>query len=204
MNVWYVSYGFNLSQKRFSCYIEGGIPEGSEKEERGCKNTAPPKKIKKAMLPYPLYFMKEKSKWGKGGVAFISPRQCKDSKTYARRYLITDEQFREVVEQENNADSLNINVHDIIDKGYLDVTEGWYGRILYLGKEEGAPMFTFTNPDAMGTHAFTIPPPAYLSMISHGLKEIGLAKEEIAKYLLTKPGIDGKFTKDSLFRYIFR
>ncbi|MFD1385302.1 hypothetical protein ACFQ4Z_00700 [Oceanobacillus oncorhynchi subsp. oncorhynchi] len=203
MDVWYVSYGSNISENRFSCYIEGGIPEGSEKEEKGCENTTPPKKVKKAELPYPLYFTKEKSKWGKGGVAFIGHKSNKDTKTYARKYLITDEQFGEVVEQENNVDALNINVQDIMNKGYVDLKAGWYGRVIYLGKEEGAPMFTFTNPDVMGTHEFTTPPQSYLSMISRGLKEIGLAKEEIVEYFLTKPGIEGKFTKDSLFRYIY-
>lgn len=47
----------------------------------------------KAMLSYPLYFMKEKSKWGKAGVAFIVHQQDKDTKTYARKYLIADGQF---------------------------------------------------------------------------------------------------------------
>ncbi|WP_244444942.1 hypothetical protein [Oceanobacillus jeddahense] len=148
--------------------------------------------------------MKEKSKWGQGGVAFIDHIPNKYTKTYARKYLITDEQFGEVVEQENNVDALNIDVQDIMDQGYVDLTEGWYGRVIYLGEEDGAPMFTFTNPDAIGTHEFTIPPSSYLSMISRGLKEVGLTQEEVVEYFLTKPGIDGEFTKDSLFQYIFR
>jgi hypothetical protein len=204
MDVWYVSYGSNLSENRFSCYIEGGMPEGSNKAERGCVNQTPPKRVETAKLPYPLYFMREKSKWGKGGVAFIGHEKEDHAETFARKYLITDQQFGEVVEQENNMDSLNINVIDIIGKGYADLTAGWYGRVLYLGETQGAPMFTFTSSNAIGDHDFTIPPPTYLSMISRGLKEIGLAEEEIVEYFLTKPGIEGEFTKDSLFRYIFR
>lgn len=203
MDIWYVSYGSNLSENRFSCYIEGGMPEGSDKAERGCVNQTPPKKTDKAELPYPLYFMREKSQWGKGGVAFIGHEQGRAA-TIARKYLITDEQFGEVVEQENNMDSLNINIQDIINKGHIDLTAGWYGRVLYLGEAEGAPMFTFTSSNAMGDYDFTTPPPTYLSMISRGLKEVGLAEEEIVEYFLTKPGIEGEFTKDSLFRYIFR
>ncbi|MEK4298213.1 hypothetical protein MKY30_02170 [Oceanobacillus sp. FSL W8-0428] len=203
MDVWYVSYGSNISKDRFACYIEGGIPEGSEKEERGCKNTTPPKKTTKAILPYPLYFMKEESKWGEGGVAFIGHEPDNDTRTYARKYLITDEQFGEVVEQENNVDALHINVQDVMDKGYVDLEEGWYGRVIYLGKEDGAPMFTFTSPDVMGTHGFSTPPQSYLSMISRGLKEIGLTEEDIVEYFLSKPGIEGEFTEDSLFGYIF-
>ncbi len=55
MEVWYVSYGSNISEK-----------------------------------PFPV-ILKE---------AFLN----------ARKYLITDEQFGEVVEQENNVDALNINL----------------------------------------------------------------------------------------------
>ncbi|GEN86985.1 hypothetical protein MKY30_02130 [Oceanobacillus sp. FSL W8-0428] len=94
--------------------------------------------------------IKEESKWGEGGVAFIGHESNKDTKTYARKYLNTDEQFGEVVEQENNVDALHINVQDIMDKGYVDLEADWYGRAIYLGKEDGAPMFTFTNPDVMG------------------------------------------------------
>lgn len=204
MDVWYVSYGSNLSESRFLCYIEGGTPEGSQKAERGCVNQTPPKKTEKAALPYPLYFMREKSKWGKGGVAFIGHKKNKNTSTFARKYLITDEQFREVVEQENNIDSLRLHLPDIISQGYMDVTTGWYGRVLYLGKADGAPMFTFTSSTPMGLYEFTLPPPTYLSMISRGLKEVGLAEEEIVEYFLTKPGIEGKFTKEAMFRYIFR
>ena len=204
MDVWYVSYGSNISESRFSCYIEGGMPEGSNKVERGCANQTPPKKVEKATLPFPLYFMREKSKWGKGGVAFIGHEKDPHTTTFARKYLITDEQFREVVEQENNMDSLNINIEDIINRGFVDLTAGWYGRVIYLGEAEGAPMFTFTSSNAMGDYDFTNPPPTYLYMISRGLKEVGLAEKDIVDYFLTKPGIKGKFTKDSLFRYIFR
>ena len=64
-------------------------------------------------------------------------------------------------------------------------------------------MFAFTSPDVMGTYEFTAPPQSYLSMISRGLKEIGITKEEIVEYFLTNPEIEGESTRDLLFRYIF-
>jgi|SRR5690625_926565 len=205
MDIWYVSYGSNLCETRFSCYIEGGMPEGSDKTERGCLNQTLPKRTEKAELPYALYFMKEKSKWGKGGVAFIDhKKEDRKTTTIARKYLITDEQFREVVEQENNVDTLSLPVQEIMDKGYIDLTSGWYGRVLYLGEAEGSPMFTFTSSRPMGEYDFTIPPPTYLSMISRGLKEVGMRREEIVEYFIGKPGIKGNFTSDSLYQYIFR
>ncbi|GAB3798444.1 hypothetical protein [Virgibacillus kimchii] len=204
MDVWYVSYGSNLCESRFSCYIEGGMPEGSEKAERGCMNRTPPKRTEKAELPYSLYFMKEKSKWGQGGVAFIDHKKEDRNTTIARKYLITEDQFREVVEQENNVDNLELPVPDIIKKGHMDLTPGWYGRVLYLGESEGAPMFTFTNAKPMGEYNFTIPPSTYLSMISRGLKETGMEKDEMVEYFMEKPGVKGKFTSESLYQYIFR
>lgn len=65
MDVWYVSYGSNISENRFSCYIEGGIPEGSEKEEKGCENTTPPKKVK-SRAPLSSLFYKGKKQMGQG------------------------------------------------------------------------------------------------------------------------------------------
>ncbi|MCT1901938.1 hypothetical protein [Oceanobacillus sojae] len=59
----------------------------------------------------------ERSKRWKGGVAIIGHEPDREIKTYARKYLIIDEQLGEVVEQGNNADALYINVQDIMDKG---------------------------------------------------------------------------------------
>ncbi|WP_164214732.1 hypothetical protein [Virgibacillus sp. YIM 98842] len=204
MDVWYVSYGSNLCKSRFSCYIKGGTPEGSDKAERGCLNQTPPKRTEIAELPYSLYFMREKSKWGKGGVAFIDHEKEDQQTTIARKYLITDDQFREVVEQENNVEKLHLPLEKIIDNGYIDLTPSWYDRVLYVGETEGAPMFTFTNSSPMGENDFTTPPSTYLSMISRGLKEVGLKKEEIVDYFIGKPGIENHFTRESLYQYIFQ
>ncbi|WP_163970259.1 hypothetical protein [Oceanobacillus halotolerans] len=204
MDVWYVSYGSNICEDRFLCYIYGGTPEGSEKREVGCHDKTPPKRSEKAEIPYPLYFAKEKSKWGKGGVAFIGNETKREELTIARKYLITAEQFCEVVEQENNNQRLDIDVNKIISEGHLDINAGWYGRLMYLGDKNGNPMFTFTNTEPMTDQTFTIPPSTYLSIIGRGLLELGLTDEAVAEYFLLKRGIKGKFTKESLYNYIFR
>lgn len=72
--VWYVSYGSNLMEERFHCYIKGGIPAGSNEAEKGCRDHTLPVHNKGCELPYPLYFAKDTSKWGTGGVAFIGHR----------------------------------------------------------------------------------------------------------------------------------
>ncbi|MFD1360754.1 hypothetical protein [Lentibacillus salinarum] len=203
MNVWYVSYGSNICEDRFLCYIYGGAPEGSNQAEAGCSDKTPPKSTGIAELPYKLYFAKEESKWGKGGVAFIDHEKNTESKTFARKYLITAEQFTGVVEQENNAKCLTIDVNKIINNGYLDITAGWYGRLIYLGDNAGSPMMTFTDTKDMKRQIITPPPTSYLTTVARGLKELGLTKEEIIDYFLTTKGIESFFTRDSLYQYMF-
>ncbi|MGV3465742.1 MAG: hypothetical protein ACO1OT_10670 [Heyndrickxia sp.] len=203
MNVWYVSYGSNLYRDRFMCYIQGGRPEGSEKVEKGCRDQTPPEADEKIELSYPLYFAKDRSKWGEGGVAFIDHEEQADVKTISRMYLITNEQFEDVVAQENNQDTLSIDLHNVIENGYLDINKSWYGRIVFLGYKEGAPMFTFTNPVSMSSEIFCTPPSSYLKIISKGLEELGLTREEIVHYFTQCGGIQDSFTNVELFRYIF-
>jgi hypothetical protein len=203
MNVWYVSYGSNICKDRFMCYINGEKPEGSVKQEKGCRDKTPPKADEKIDLTYPLYFAKEKSKWGTGGVAFIGHKELVEDKTIGRMYLITNEQFVDVVAQENNLDHLYINLNEVMEKGYKDMNDGWYGRIMYLGLKGDAPMFSFTNPKPIGADRFSLPSSAYLKTISKGLLEIGLSKEEIVLYFNQCSGIKDRFTNEELHQYIY-
>ncbi|PKR85581.1 hypothetical protein [Heyndrickxia camelliae] len=204
MNVWYVSYGSNLYRDRFMCYIQGGQPEGSEKVEKGCRDQTPPKADEKIELRYPLYFAKNRSKWGKGGVAFIDHQENPDVKTIGRMYLITNEQFEDVVAQENNEENLTIPLEKVIDNGFHNINENWYGRIVFLGYKEGAPMFTFTNPVSMNGETFFTPPSSYVKIISKGLEELGMSRNDIVHYFKQCGGIKDSFTKEQLYRYIYR
>src|SRR5436305_7842838 len=99
--IWYASYGSNLSyQKRFMCYIAGGRPAGSQNTNPGCRDKTPPIDNKPIAIHLDLYFA-EYSQWWNGGVAFIK-RGNERSKTLGRIYLITDDQFNDVVLQENS------------------------------------------------------------------------------------------------------
>ncbi|WP_188454222.1 hypothetical protein [Virgibacillus oceani] len=203
MDVWYVSYGSNLCEDRFMCYINGDRPLGSDQRETGCHDKTPPKASRKAAIPYPLYFAKEQSKWGIGGVAFIGHDQNVYETTIGRMFLITDEQFSEVVSQENNKRKLRINFSSVIARGYQQITDGWYGRIIYLGDKEGYPMFTFTSNAPMDKYLYNKPSSAYLSTIANGLLELGLGHSEIIDYFYGKRGIKGHFSREKLFNYTF-
>src|SRR5699024_7660455 len=173
------SYGSNLSVDRFLCYIEGGAPEGSTEAELGCFDKTPPKENVKMEIPYPLYFSKERSKWGEGGVAFIDHHPADNTETIGRLFLITENQFKDVVAQENNETTIDIDLKTIIKQGYAKVTDGWYGRMMYLGTKEGAPIFTFTSNTPMSDQKFNKPAKPYIQTIADGLMKMNMSKQDI-------------------------
>ncbi|MBY6037831.1 hypothetical protein KUV80_14255 [Fictibacillus nanhaiensis] len=196
--VWYVSYGSNLMEHRFLCYILGDQPEGSSQRERGCRNPAMPLKNGKTTLSYPLYFAGERTKWGNGGVAFIGHEKNERYKTYGRKYLITVEQFLDVTAQENSCDEIEADLEEVIQKGYIHFGKGWYSRMVYLGEEEGYPMVTFTCNLDLNEQQLNSPPIAYLTTIAKGLSQVGLTKEEAVTYFANTPGILGKMSEQEI------
>lgn len=186
--VWYVSYGSNLMEQRFHCYIKGGIPTGSTQAEIGCRDKTLPLQNRACVLPYSLYFTKDKSKWGKGGVAFIGHQEDLQEQTMARQYLITFDQFVDVVAQENQADASGLSFDELVEKGSVTLDDGWYGRVVYLGMDEGYPKVTFTNPQELGSEPFVSPAHPYTKTISNGLAELGFSAEEAVNYLRKKHG----------------
>ncbi|WP_332697122.1 hypothetical protein [Halalkalibacter lacteus] len=191
--IWYASYGSNLSKDRFLCYIRGGKPMGSEKVEVGCTDQSPPLKEATYVMNYPLYFAKESHRWQKQGVAFIGLSKDEKYKTYSRKYLIKEEQFMDVVKQENNGVELHIDLNEVMENGYKTLRDSWYGTILYLGKEEGIPIFTFTADWDLDV-PFNKPSNEYLRMIIEGLKKnVKLSGPEIIDYLCVKPGVTGHY-----------
>lgn len=186
--IWYLSYGSNLSRQRFLCYIQGGKPIGSNKEERGCKDHSLPIKDEPYVFSFPLYFARHSKRWD-GGVAYVDIEKDVNSKTLGRMYLITKEQFTDVVAQETNNEKVNINFEEVIKDGSKQVTTGTYGNILYLGTKDEYPIFTFTSNDKMENVPLNRPTKPYVDMIIRGLVEtFDFSEEEAYKYLSTIPG----------------
>lgn len=188
MDVWYFSYGSNILVDRFLCYIHGGTPTGSTRAEVGCEDKTSPKETHEMSIPHPLYFSKERSKWGEGGVAFIDHQPVDNSETIGRVFLITENQFKDVIAQENNETTIDIDLQTIIKQGYAKVTDGWYGRVMYLGKKEGAPIFTFTSNTPMDEQKIKKPAKSYIKTITDGLMKMNMSKQDIGDYLSGKHG----------------
>ncbi|WP_297096878.1 hypothetical protein [uncultured Draconibacterium sp.] len=198
-HIWYASYGSNLLEERFLCYILGGQPKGAKSITPGCSDKSLPLKNKKILINSELYFAKESKTWSKGGVAFIKTQFDKLQKTYGRMYLISEEQFVEVVKQEINLkEKLVIDFKSIAERGSMIVKENsWYGNVIFLGMDGEFPIFTFTFQDNI--QKFNKPSPEYLKTIINGLKETyDFKNDEISDYLLSKNGISGNYSINEL------
>ncbi len=187
--VWYVSYGSNMLRSRFYCYIQGGIPKGSVKYHTGCRDKSFPLKEKNIIIHRELYFAKGQSSWGRGGVAFIKPELDDNICTYGKMYLITKEQFEDVVRQENDlSGDLNLNMDAIIEMKYMKVfNDAWYDQINFIGFDENWPVFTFTHHSFLNRELCP-PNHNYINCLRDGLMEAYRFTDEEALYYLKSHG----------------
>ncbi len=207
--VWYVCYGSNLLEERFLCYVRGGVIPGNTLSERGAQDPTLPVRSEKCTIDHELFFSTPSKKWFGSGVAYINSQKIKqagkgkavndlDSRGYSRlfargvtlgrRYLITLEQFLDVVRQENSLPAdcdIPIDFAKLRSEGSQIVLPGtYYGRLLYLGDADGYPSYSFTCiPDMSEMERAPLFGP-YYDVIAGGLKEtFQLSDKKIAEYL---------------------
>lgn len=192
--IWYAAYGSNLSRVRFDHYLRGGTPEGAGRTYPGCRDHSDPVDVKASEIDRELLFGGTSRTWG-GGVAFVDPERSTQT-SRARLYLITLEQFSDVVAQENWLDPGSVSIED---RGSPELNVGddlSYGLVLGLGELDGSPVLTVTRP--RGTLPAR-PSAAYLRHVHLGLVEAyGLTVSEVVSYLMSKRGVVGEFTEDEL------
>lgn len=201
--IWYASYGSNLLEERFHCYIQGGKPKGSTKQYKGCKNKNLPIDSEETYITSELYFAKESETWNGGGVCFISNDFNPKSATLARMYLITKEQFVDVVKQEIGKEDFEIDFERAISDGSnIFRKNSWYNKIHYLGIQNNFPIFTFTHDSDYKEE--NKPDINYLKIIIEGIKETfqNFNEVEIADYLISKRGISGNFNREALLEIV--
>ncbi|MFZ0489684.1 MAG: hypothetical protein WBV47_03815 [Salegentibacter sp.] len=189
--VWYACYGSNLLKERFQCYISGGRPKNAKRVYPGCSDRNFSGISNPIRIAGELYFAKASKTWSGGGAGFIYTNGDNEAETLGRRYLITEEQFIELVQQEIKFEgAFHIDLNEVRSRGFLDMkNDSWYGKILYLGEKEGSPVFTFTN-EVFLQDEINAPHPFYLKIIIEGLKETyKMTNLEIEEYLRHKKGI---------------
>lgn len=194
--VWYAGYGSNLYRERFHCYIVGGTPPGADDEPNpGCTDKTLPVRESSHIISHDFYFAGKSRKWQGGGIGFIRIESDSAASAYCNMYLITKEQFLEVVQQENSNDkSIRIDFDAAINSGSLNFKPGVaYGNLLLVGNKEGFPIFTFTHEE--NRTPFKTPSSEYLNMITKGLIQThNLNKEQLVNYLISRDGVRNNYT----------
>ena len=149
-------------------------------------------------------------------MAFIESSPLHDSirhVTRGRKYLISEEQFLQVVRQENglHPEDPAIGIDFSLARNVTTHLPGpgerstRYGRIINLGETDGIPVLTFTAGGDDDFDRYNPPDDAYLLTIIEGLMESqGLSDEEIIDYLSPIPGIAGHRTLAALERLIVK
>jgi hypothetical protein len=185
-DVWYVSYGSNMSQARLTAYLEGGVPPGGKAANPGAHDPTPPRRSVPVDLPGAVYFAGDSRQW-RGGVAFYD-HDGKGGPTAARAYLITAHQFADIAAQEmyripQQGDPLVEVVVGGIDGGRHHVGPGHYETLVEVGRLEGVPMLLFTAPHGLDHVEHNEPSAAYLAMLADGLRESRQwSDEDVAGY----------------------
>jgi hypothetical protein len=204
--VWYASYGSNLSYRnRFLCYIVGGRPAGAKRWNPGCRDKTPPSDIQPIPLNCELYFASYSDSWG-GSPAFIR-RGSRRSLTHGRAYLITDEQFNDVVMQENGGEPDGTRIVPPFEQlsrmdTYILPSNPLYGLLWRVGNEGGSPVITFTT--ARNNLAIGSPSEPYVQIIAAGLKETypKMTDIDIARYLHQAEGVRNRIPEKQLLAWV--
>lgn len=156
-DLWYVAYGSNLSRPRFQRYLDAG------------PDRTPPTDARVVTLPHRLFFATESRVWT-GGCAFLDPRTDPAVETHGRAWLITAEQFRSVLAQENGLTTVDVpdDVWRLQPGQPLTVLDRKYGLALGIASPDDRVALTFTTP------ASPLPDPnppsaAYVDTIVAGL-----------------------------------
>lgn len=170
------------------CYIRGGTAPGSQYVNPGCSDATEPRGDVALSLSHGLYFAGASQMWT-GGVAFIRPTPDGQN-TLARAYLITWQQFEEIVAQESCRAHAPIRFATLRAAGYCDVGHDMYDRLVYCSDRQGYPMVSFTTPRTYAS--YTAPVLPYVQRVAAGLMEAhGLSPRAAAAYLASVPGIRG-------------
>jgi hypothetical protein len=202
--IWYASYGSNLSFQRFRCYIEGGTPPGSDKANPGCRDKTLPPESQPVSMNFELYFAGYSERW-KGAPAFLR-KGGPSARALGRMYLVSDDQFNDVVMQENGqkVDGTRFipSFEELTRNDESDLPGNrLYGHLVRVGEHGGWPVITFTTSRVQSINA---PSKPYIKVIAAGIKETypEMTSAQICEYLLRAEGVHGRLSPEELADWI--
>lgn len=116
-------------------------------------------------------------------MAFIDPEPG-DAATLARAYLITTEQFQDVLAQESGRDvGTEVDLAEVASGGSSVLGDGNYDRVVHVGGSDW-PMLTFTTPRSIEGLSLNPPGQAYRETIVRGVVEAhGLSPADAERYV---------------------
>lgn len=133
-------------------------------------------------------------------MTWIPPFPDNDVSSIGRAWLITAEQFMDVVAQEN--DALAGDLDDLVLPvlaGSADdalIGSGAYNRMVRCGEQDGVPAWTFTTEVDFSEFKLNAPSDAYLDTLAAGLVETaGFSLPEAHAYLRALPGADAQASR---------
>jgi len=190
-----------MLRERFMCYIKGGTFSGNGYEEPGCKDPSDPIRDMNYRINRAMYFSKQSPRWSNMGVAFLSEKESPKAQAFGKMYLISRDQFEDVVRQENRIPmetDLGIDYGTLEARGaYLVFEDKFYGKLLCLGHESGWPIYTFTAP--IQEEAYVKPSEAYLKSIMKGvLLNFGPIHQDLIQVFSSTQGVEGHYSQEDI------
>jgi hypothetical protein len=176
--VWYVGYGSNILEERFTCYIEGGQFRLGGKPLTGCRDKSPPVGAEKILVPHEMYFAGNSRWWKGGGTALLDSTPTDRESEFARGRIwkITTEQFQEVWAQEGKG------THD------FKISLGLHA--------DGCEIVAFTSTRKLSSSR---PSADYIQTVALGLREtFAMNSEQVIDYLCGLEGIVDLMPKGEL------
>lgn len=188
MDIWYASYGSNMSAARLACYLAGGCPPGATRTYPGARDRTLPTDVRPVELAGCVYFAWHSPTWD-GGIAFYDPHGPGSS--VGRAYRLTQAQLSDLLEQEMHREpGIDHDLTELLGEGIAILGDGRYESLHVVGELEGDPVVTFTSPERMHAADHNEPSSAYLATMGHGLVEgHDWDADRVAHYLLDRPGI---------------
>jgi hypothetical protein len=201
--VWYASYGSNLWANRFRCYIEGGTPRGAADECRGARDKTPFRAERAFEIPYRLYFAGHSRTWD-GAPCFVDLVEEPATAARARAYLITWEQFEDVVAQENGrptTSAIELELDDLTPGRSHSLGPRRYENLRCVDRFDQVPVVTITSPKTMAEAELGAPAHEYLRTMIDGLRESHHMRDDaLVAYLSAAPGCSGELVAAVLDR----
>ena len=170
--VWYVSYGSNMSSARLEAYLVGWCAARA-----GAVRTREPatRRRRGAASRSTCRAPSTSPATRRSGVAGSPSTTTTPTggPTAARAYLVTAAQFADVAAQEmyripQEGDPLEEVVVEGIDGGRHHVGPGRYETLVEVGRLDGAPMLLFTSPHGIDHVEHSRPSEAYVAMLRPG------------------------------------